>query len=321
MSWLLLAVFVALAGTTAALWRAQVKRQNEQAFAAQAASIGASVTTAVRRMDDLTLAARTMLGSRPDTTSAEFAGWYRSMGVEQRFSGVAGFGYVEITRQSPRDVYPPGRRAYYCLSRLAIAGPGMEDTLGELTAPGLDLCQLTNVLDETRDSGEFSAIVVTSSAGHEMFEVVAPTYRGGAVPRSVEARRRLATGWVIGLFDAEPILRAAIGRQADVAVSLQRDHVESPEYRIPTGGGSSLRTLTQTTQAPSVARYGAVHAKDLIRRRMSVQADGRWNVTVTGAEPRGLSDPEVQASLVLLVWLALGALAFVLVQVLARGRA
>ena len=67
-AWLLLAVFVALAGLTAALWRAQVKRQNDQAFAAQAASVGASVTTAVRRMDDLTLAARTLLGSQPDMT-------------------------------------------------------------------------------------------------------------------------------------------------------------------------------------------------------------------------------------------------------------
>src|SRR3954470_16030722 len=160
MAWLLLGIFVILAGGTAALWRAQVKRQNEQAFAAQAASIGASVTTAVRRMDDLTLAARTMLGSRPDTTSAEFAGWYRSMGVQQRFSGVAGFGYVEITRQSPRGVYPPGRRPYYCLSRLALACPGMEDALGGLAGPGLDLCPGAGELDESRGAGEVCAIVV-----------------------------------------------------------------------------------------------------------------------------------------------------------------
>src|SRR5690349_12126958 len=87
MAWLLLAVFVVLAGTTALLWREQARSQNEQAFAAQSASIGASVTTAVQRMDDLTLAARTMLGSRPDTSEKEFANWYRSMSVDQRFSG------------------------------------------------------------------------------------------------------------------------------------------------------------------------------------------------------------------------------------------
>ena len=47
-----------------------------------------------------------------------------------------------------------------------------------------------------------------------------------------------------------------------------------------------------------------VAAGDPLRKRISVEADGRWNVTVTGAEPRGIGDPEVQATLVLLMWLA-----------------
>src|SRR5262245_676671 len=94
-AWLLLAGFVALAGVTAVAWRARVRGQSEQAFAAQAASVGASVTTAVRRMDDLTLAARTQVAANPDLTNAGFAAWYRSMGVADRFNGVAGFGYVE----------------------------------------------------------------------------------------------------------------------------------------------------------------------------------------------------------------------------------
>src|SRR6476469_6451282 len=168
MSWLLLAVFVVLACSSAALWRAQVQRQNDQAFTAQAASIGASVTTAVRRMDDLTLAARTLLGSRPDMTDEEFNDWYRSMGVDQRFAGVAGFSYVELVREQRKDVYPAGDRPYYCLPKLGVAGPGMAETLGEITVPGLDLCQLTKLLGETRDSGRFSAFVITSSHGHEM---------------------------------------------------------------------------------------------------------------------------------------------------------
>src|SRR3954453_7575157 len=104
-AWLLLAVFVVLAGLTAALWRAQVTRQNNQAFAAQAASVGASVTTAVRRMDDLTLAARTLLASQPDMTNAEFARWYRSMDVAHRFSGVAGFGYTQIVPRGRLEAF------------------------------------------------------------------------------------------------------------------------------------------------------------------------------------------------------------------------
>ena len=59
----------------------------------------------------------------------------------------------------------------------------------------------------------------------------------------------------------------------------------------------------------------------MLRQRFCVEADGRWTVSVASAAPTGLSNPRVQASLVLVIWLALGLLAFMLVQVLARGRA
>ncbi|MDA0180011.1 EAL domain-containing protein [Solirubrobacter phytolaccae] len=320
-AWLLLAVFVLIAGTTAWLWRAQVERQNEQSFSAQAASIGASVTTAVRRMDDLTLAARTLLGSRPAMTDTEFKRWYRSMGVDQRFAGVAGFSYVELVRERRADVYPAGNRPYYCLPKLSVAGPGMSQTMGELTVPGLDLCQLTKLLGETRDTGEFSAFVVTSSHGHEMFEVIAPVYKGGGVPTSLFGRRAEATGWIIGLFDAEPILASAISSIGGVSVSLEREQAAVPDYRIPTGAGAAFRTLSETMHSDAVARVGKVAVGDRITRRISVEADGRWTVAVTGAEPTGVSDPEVQGGLVFVSWLTLGLLTFVLVQVLARGRA
>jgi diguanylate cyclase (GGDEF)-like protein len=321
MSWLLLAVFVVLAGLTAALWRAQVQRQNDQAFAAQAASVGASVTTAVRRMDDLTLAARTLLGSEPGLTNAEFDGWYHSMGVDDRFAGVAGFGYVELVREAGKDVYPPGNRPYYCLPKLGVAGRGMANTLGELMVEGLDLCQLTNLLSDTRDSGEFSAFVVTSSHGHEMFEVVAPVYRGGGVPKTRDHRRAAATGWIVGLFDAEPILRSSVARQTGIAVSLEREHAAVPENRVPTGAGPAFRTLSETLASTAVARFGRVRSGSVLSRRISVEADGRWTVSVSAAAPTGLSSPGVQATLVLVIWLVMGLLAFGLVQVLARGRA
>jgi diguanylate cyclase (GGDEF)-like protein len=320
-AWLLLAVFIPIAGTTAWLWRDQVERQNDQSFAAQAASIGASVTTAVRRMDDLTLAARTLLGSRPQMTQAEFKRWYRSMGVDQRFAGVAGFSYVELVREQRAGVYPTGDRPYYCLPKLGVAGPGMARTLDELTVPGLDLCQLTKLLGETRDSGQFSAFVVTSSHGHEMFEVIAPVYADGGVPDSANARRARATGWIIGLFDAEPILASAISRQNGIAVSLEREHAAEPEYRIPTGADAAYRTLSETMHTASVARAGSVPAGDRLRRRVSVEADGRWTVTVTAAAPTGWSDADTQGRFMLVIWLTVGLLAFLIMQVLARGRA
>jgi diguanylate cyclase (GGDEF)-like protein len=321
MSWLLLAVFVALAVLSAGLWRAQVQRQNDQAFAAQAASVGASVTTAVRRMDDLTLAARTLVANEPNLTNETFTAWYKSMGVDKRFKGVAGFAYTQIVRKPVAGVYPPGKRAYYCLPRIGVAGPGMHEVLTDAAVPGYDLCQISKLLVQTRDRGQFSAYVTSTGRGHEMFQVVAPVYRGGGVPRTLKARRARAIGWIIGLFDSEPILRLAVAGQRGVSVTLEREHSAAPENRIPTGAGAAFRTLSETLGTPAIARFGGFPVGDTLNRRITVQADGRWTVTVTRAAPSGFSSPAVQSWLVFAIWLVMGLLAFGLVQVLARGRA
>jgi diguanylate cyclase (GGDEF)-like protein len=321
MSWLLLAVFVALACLSAVLWRAQVQRQNDQAFAAQAASVGASVTTAVRRMDDLTLAARTLLANEPKLTNAGFASWYSSMGVVKRFRGVVGFGYTEIVRKPADDVYPPGRRPYYCLPKIGVAGPGMAETLTDAAVPGYDLCQISKLFEQTRDSGRFNAYVTSSGHGHTMFEVVAPVYRGGGVPSTLAQRRARAIGWIIGLFDSEPILKSAVAGQSGVSVTLEREHSAVPETSVPTGAGVAFRTLSATLVSPSVARFGGDPIGATLSRRITVQADGRWNVTVSRSAPTGISSPDVQAAVVFGVWLVMGLMAFGLVQVLARGRA
>ena len=180
------------------------------------------------------------------------------MGVDERFSGIAGFAYVSIERGPVEEkIYPPGKRPYYCLPRVGVSGPGMAQSLQEAAVPGFDLCQLTKLLGETRDSGEFSAFVVSSSHGHEMFQVVAPVYRGGGVPKTAAQRRARATGWIIGLFDTEPILRSAVAGQLGVYVSLAREHAAVPENRVPTGAGPAFRTLAETlgsSWSPATAR-------------------------------------------------------------------
>ena len=105
---------------------------------------------------------------------------------------------------------------------------------------------------------QFSVIVVTSSSGHELFEVVAPVYRGGGVPSTLEARRKQATGWIVGLFDAEPILRDAVGRQTGVAVTLERDHVADPglpdpdrrRRRVPDAVGDHAEPVGRALRPP-----------------------------------------------------------------------
>src|SRR5262249_56297673 len=119
---------------------------------------------------------------------------------------------------------------------------------------GLDLWAVTDQRCEPRDSGRFGAIVVTSQ-GHDLFEVIAPVYRGGGVPATRAERRRRATGWVVGLFDAEPILRAAVAGQRGVSVSLGREHASVPETRIPTRTGAAFRPLVHSIPMPRAATY------------------------------------------------------------------
>src|SRR3954464_4433611 len=274
-AWLILAAFVLLAVPVTSKVRAQVRADNEQAFAAQAASVGASVTTAVQRMDDLTLAARTLLAANPDLSNRQFAEWYGGMGVDRRFPGVAGFGYTErvpygrlghfvdelaadpipgSTRGS-FELVPPGDRPAFCLARLGVGAHAM----AELGVSGLDLCALSKLLDSARDSGSFSAFVVgadepSGSAG--LFEVIAPVYRAGGVPVTVEQRRERIKGWIMGLFDAEPILRTAVAGQEGVAVSLAREHAAVRDTRVPAGDGAGFRTLLNSLESSSTAAHG-----------------------------------------------------------------
>ena len=213
--------------------------------------------------------------------------WYRSMGVDQRFEGVAGFGYVEIVRKPRPGVYPPGERALLLPAAARRRRPGHERDAHRAAVPGLDLCQITKLLGETRDSGEFSAFVVDlrRTATRCSRSSRPSTAAAACRPRST-ARRERATGWIIGLFDAEPILRSAVSGQRGVAVTLEREHAAVPEYRIPTGAGAAFRTLSETMQHRRRSRASArCRAATALTQRISVEADGRWTVTVTGAEP------------------------------------
>ena len=246
-------------------------------------------------------AARLAPGHEP---SGEFANWYRSMGVEQRFSGVAGFGYIEVVRERAARRLPARRAAPTTASRrLGVAGPGMADTLSELTVPGLDLCQLTNLLADTRDSGEFSAIVVTSSARPRDVRG-----RRAGLPRRRRARRTL---------DAAPQARRRAGSSASSTPSRScASAVARADRRRGDARARARRrsraTASRPAPAPPSARCRrpctAPRSRASARvapRRPDDASACRSRPTAAGTSPSpapsrtGMGDPEVQAALVL----------------------
>src|SRR4030095_12819497 len=112
------------------------------------------------------------------------------------------------------------------------------------------------LLDSARDSGSFSAFVVGSDEPDDdagRFSVIAPVYRGGGVPATVDERRDRIKGWITGLFDAGPILRSAVAGQEGVAVSLAREHAAVRDTRVPAGDGAGFRTLLNSLETSSTA--------------------------------------------------------------------
>ena len=223
------------------------------------------------------------------------------MGVDERFAGVAGFGYVELVARGGQGRLPARQAPLLLPAQLGVAGPGMADTLSELMVPGLDLCQLTKLLGRHARLGRVQRV-----RGHLQPRPRDVRGRRAGLPRRRRARARArraaprATGWIVGLFDAEPILRSSVARQTGIAVSLEREHAAVPENRVPTGAGPAFRTLSETlgqrrrSRASAPCRRGAV--ADAAGSPSRPTAAGRSRSP--RAAPAGLSSPAVQATLV-----------------------
>ena len=221
MAWMLLAVFVALAGLTAvALARAGAAP--ERSGVRRAGGLDRRVGDDRRAADGRPHARRAhaaRLGD-PDLTEAQFADWYTSMGVDRalrRRRRASATSSSSAHAEGSRDL--PARRppATTACRKLGVAGPGMaDDARSPSSACRASTCarspKLARATRATR--GEFSAPRGhLQRTGHEMFEVVAPVYRGGGVPQLADRRAgATSTGWIVGLFDAEPILRS-VGRR------------------------------------------------------------------------------------------------------------
>lgn len=335
-SWFLLVACVAISLAAAGAWRAQVWRQPNAAFDAEAASVGSSVTTALRRMDDLTVAARTLVGSNPELTNAELASWYRSIGAQRRYPGALGFGYMELVPAAQLSRYvaqiradpipgmsrpahdfkiiPPGRRASYCLVRLGVAG-----VVNRLIPGGysLDVCGVPGVyaLLSSRDTGATTTFLAPLTAGERVLTVSAPVYRGGVVPSTVAERRARMLGWMTGVFNVKAILGTAVAGDRGLAVTVSRqDAAPSRVSRSKAARSTTLKTVS------TVATIGAISGGSPMKRQFSLDADGLWTVTVAKVPRWQPFSPTVQELLVLIGGLLVSILLFLLVHVLALGR-
>jgi len=325
----LLACGLAFSAAAAVVWRANARSQAERSFHTEAATVGSTVTTALQRMDDLTVAAATLLEADPELGNRELATWYRNMGGRSRYPGALGFGYVErvpageldrfarAVRADPvpgvapvgrtLEIVPDGRRASYCLIRLAVPGAVARLVPGS----GFDLCAVVPG-GEGLLTPRINAVAAWMPQLGDILVVSAPVHAAATAGSSRQGR---VLGWITAVFDVRSVLGGAVAVDRALEVSVWRQNTRAATSASATPAGVPTGRLTR------VAKVGGASGKTFLKTSFTLDADGRWVVRISKPPRWGWLSPEGQAAAVLAGGAIVSLLVFVLVQVLARGRA
>jgi diguanylate cyclase (GGDEF)-like protein len=303
----------------AARYRSFALGQANGSIAATSQAVGHGLEAQLRRDGDLTASVRTLVETQPNLNNAEFALWFKTMGVTQRYPESLGFGFVQPVPASQLPAYiakanadpalggtpvgafvltPPGNRPLYCLGNVGASTSG----LTTLIPPFVDVCatpSLSPGLWLAADSGQ----VVDVKVAGNTFAMIAPTYRNRVVPASPVNRRSQLVAWTGGLFNASVLMEDVSAGQHALSVSLFRQNVTGAPILIATSG--------KQTRGHHV------------ERTVQIEADGRWLVRVVAPTSYGAISPNVQGLGLFAAGLALSLMLFFLVRVLvgSRGRA
>jgi diguanylate cyclase (GGDEF)-like protein len=287
------------------------RKSARQSFEASALEIESTLQLAIQREEDLVVHMSAFFRERPNLTEAQFANWFRSVRVFQRYPELNGLGnalYVpadELAAFMPRlaalpahlrpkhpGIVPPGARPFYCLSTVGY-GRGASAPEGF----GVDFCAVFGAAFlASRDTGLSTYGPFKDAKGDPLLQVNIPLYRGGDVPETVAARRAAFQQWVGVVLYPELLLERAVQGHPGLSVSMR--------YRSATSN-VVFRSGSFPADAPSVA----------------TDLRNGWTVTTAGPRFEGGLLANGNALGTLVGGLLLSALLGVLVYVLGTGRA
>ncbi|MEG3974735.1 adenylate/guanylate cyclase domain-containing protein [Microcoleus sp. herbarium8] len=172
----------------------------------------------------------------------------------------------EITERSPRgELRKASQRSEY------FPALYVEPTAGNETTLGFDLAsapKISAVLDRSRDTGEMT---VTSYIGlsEENFPepgllVMVPIYQNSAKPTTLESRRQLLQGFVLGIFRGKDIFQASLkGRNTEyLTIYLGNEASDKQEARslLPLRGNRVVKNQAAWSQ---IQHFGLIFQPDL----------------------------------------------------------
>lgn len=240
--WLAVMIVVVAAGTIGAVVGARGVARNDgskerQVFLASAAQISSTLQLAIVHEQDLAISAGAVLVRNPDATEADFLVWTKSVRAFARYPEMQTIFDIQqvlpsqLTAYAARQVADPsgplaapgtfavtpaGSRPYYCLASVSRS----RNTTTDLP-DGIDFCQtpLRSELVHARDSGQDEYLPHEQGKVEEL-AIGAAIYRGGSVPRTVDARRADIVGWTGIAILPGVLLHTALADHPSTAVAF-----------------------------------------------------------------------------------------------------
>jgi diguanylate cyclase (GGDEF)-like protein len=333
-AWVCTIVAVGIAASLAAalVWQSTVRAREHQSFQTAAANASGQLDTLLRRDTDFVRAVRAALTMQPNLSASEFREW--SSQLEEHEAALGSYGALVIKSvpagqlasfQARRDADPAFRalvggriepvavtgRSRYCLIAGGSANIGYRAEFDALLQG--DWCDPNSLIGGYRQNGTTRAQFTQAvTDGGQFLAYLAPTpsvralvlegayYQRGAPLATVAQRSAAVRGWVLGSFEVNTLLGAALRASHKLAITL---------YHINPG----------TSQLELVGKYGP-HLAHALVHRSSLTLDGKWIMDVAGVPAVSGPSAGIQAIVVLIAGLVATGLLSALVLVLARSR-
>ena len=334
LAWLLAGLCLAAFGLAAVVVHGAAQTAAVRDFNLRATQIESSLAVTLRRADDAAVAlAATLSDQKRALTDDELTRWYAGVTAEQRFSSLLGVSLIRYVPAAglsqfmkalgadpppgeghgPVRIFPPGRRASYCLVQASVAPqlnrPGVGSGLPHGVAT--DICAIGGgaILDAARDSGALSAVVITLGSAGRVLNLSVPVYSEEPVPTTVAERRARIVGWALAQFSLRDLLAGALDESSHIALSIYRR-----------GETASTPRTTAFGPVSDVASVG--HASQgMLHQTFDVNADGLWIVKVSGPPERTGVAPSVLGIGVFAVGTVISILMWLVLTLFARTRA
>jgi adenylate cyclase len=192
----------------------------------------------------------------------------------------------EITERGPRgELRKAGERSEY------FPAFYVEPTAGNETALGFDLTshpETRVALDRARDSGEMIVSNSSGLAGGNSSELgllaIVPIYQNSTKPTTLESRRQLLQGFILGVFRGKDIFQTSLkGRNTDyLTIYLTSEAPDKPEAPplLPQTGDQVLKNFAADGQIQQFAVLFQSASQQVLPVSAAAEQDIRSNCPI-----------------------------------------